>query len=176
MSKRLPEHLDPWRFADLGETFAGSVALQDLSRLRESLLDDQGRASFELEFYRDERRRACLKGRVEATLLLECQRCLKAVRLKVSSDTAIAFVEGFDEAEQLPEALDPWMVEDQRVSLQDLIEDELLLALPQVAMHPADECTATDTGARGDTAIEAADEAERENPFAILSGLKATKD
>ncbi len=129
MSKRLPEHLDPWRFADLGEAFAGSVALQDLSRLRESLLDDQGRASFELEFYRDERRRACLKGRVEATLLLECQRCLKAVLLKVSSDTAIAFVEGFDEAEQLPEALDPWMVEDQRVSLQDLIEDELLLGL-----------------------------------------------
>jgi len=176
MSNRSSKYLDPWRYADRGRSVSGSFALRDLSRLCGTLLDDQGRARFELEFYRDERRRACLRGGVDAELLLECQRCLGPMRLRASCDTAIAFVEGIEEAEQLPAALDPWMVEAQRVSLQDLVEDELLLALPQVAMHPAGECAATGASSSDDRVVEAVGEVERANPFAILSGLKATKD
>lgn len=167
MSQHLPEHLDPWRFADLGKRISGSYLLGDLPRLRECLVDSQGEVRFTLEFSRDRRQRACLSGTVEASLMVECQRCLDAMPLQVKSDVSVAFVEGIDEAERLPDELDPELVEDGQVKLRDLVEDELLLALPQVPMHPPGECTG-----QLDDESETSDDAVRENPFAVLAELQ----
>ncbi|MEN8166342.1 MAG: YceD family protein [Pseudomonadota bacterium] len=170
MSQHLPEHLDPWRFADLGKRISGSYLLGDLPRLREYLVDSQGEVSFTLEFSRDRRQRSCLFGKVEATLMLECQRCLDAMPWQVKSDVSVAFVEGIDEAERLPDELDPELVEDGQVKLRDLVEDELLLALPQVPMHPSGKCTGQLDGESEDS-----NDAVRENPFAVLAELKRDK-
>ncbi len=167
MSQHLPEHLDPWRFADLGKRISGSYLLGDLPRLRECLVDSQGEVSFTLEFFRDRQHRACLFGMVEATLMLECQRCLDAMPWQVKSDVSVTFVEGIDEAERLPDELDPELVEDCQVKFRNLVENELLLALPQVPMHPSGKCT----GQLGDES-EGSDDAVRENPFAVLTELK----
>ena len=55
------------------------------------------------------------------------------------------------------------------MDLHQILEDELILSLPQVAMHPMDACP------RGNMEmtwgeIEPAD--ERPNPFAVLEALK----
>jgi uncharacterized protein len=163
----LPDHFDPWRFTDLGKRISGSYALAGLSRLRECLLDTEGEVAFSLEFFHDERQRACVHGTVEATLVLQCQRCLEAMPLSVRSNVSLAFVDGIDEAEMLPESLDPALVENGQIMLRDLIEDELLLALPQVAMHPLGECAST-----VDRQLPAGDEAVRKHPFAVLAELK----
>ena len=99
-------------------------------------------------------------------MLLRCQRCLGTLQFEVKADVSIGFVEGLDEAEQLPEDLDPQMVKEGRVALRDLIEDELLLALPQVAMHPIGECMVP-TGEPGDKPV-----AKKQSPFAVLAQLK----
>jgi len=163
----LPDHLDPWRFTDLGKRISGSYPLASLPRLRECLADTQGEVDFRLEFFNDERHRACAHGVVEATLVLLCQRCLDVMPWSVRSSLSLTFVEGIDEAELLPDSLDPVLVENAQVNLRDLIEDELLLALPQVAMHPMGECTS-----RMDEQASAGDESGRRNPFAVLAELK----
>lgn len=171
MSQLLPDKFDPWRFADLGKRVCGSYRLKDLPRLSECLVDTQGEVSFSLVFTRDPQRRACLRGTLEASLMLECQRCLEPMAWPVKSDVSLAFVEGFDEAERLPEDLDPQLVEESRVRFRDLIEDELLLALPQVAMHPAEICDAQVNPVIEDGSADTPCP-ERDNPFAALAELK----
>lgn len=177
MSQRLPDHLDPWRFADLGKVVEGGVLpLEGMSRLRECLREDSGEAVFDLSFARDEQRRAVVTGRIRAQLRLQCQRCLETVVHGVDAEVSIAFVEGYDQAAQLPDSLDPCLVEEGgRVRLLDLIEDELLLQLPQVAMHEAGSCPVMLTGTTGEKPSQT-DVQPENNPFALLAGLKGKQD
>lgn len=171
MSQHLPDHLDPWRFADLAKRASGSYLLRDLPRLRDCLMDNAGEVRFDLEFSRDKQHRACLHGTVEAKLILECQRCLGSVLLPVKSEMSLAFVEGLDEANDLPDELDPQLVENGQVGFKNLVEDELLLMLPQVAMHPEGECVL----AMGEK-TEQSPVLVRESPFAVLARLKRHDD
>jgi uncharacterized protein len=52
----------------------------------------------------------------------------------------MAVVEGLDEARRLPEEIEPVLIDDGRLRPLELVEDEILLALPQVPMHGADDC------------------------------------
>ncbi|MDJ0805502.1 MAG: YceD family protein [Gammaproteobacteria bacterium] len=167
MSQHLPDRFDPWRFADLAKRVNGCYLLGDLTRLSVCLADSQGEVCFDLEFYRDKQRRACLRGRVTAQLILECQRCLGPMAFEVDSKMSLAFVEGLVEADNLPDELDPQLVVSNQVQLRDLIEDEMLLALPQVPMHAIDECPSV-RGAEPD--IDSV--ALQESPFAVLAQLK----
>ncbi|MEJ1296066.1 MAG: YceD family protein [Candidatus Sedimenticola sp. (ex Thyasira tokunagai)] len=178
MSSRLPDFVDPWRLANLGKQLSGAVGLGELSRLADALVSVEGESLFTLEFYRDEKKRARIKGNVEAELVLECQRCLEPVTLPVDAEVNLAVIEVAAEAELLPDECDPVMVEEGRIQLLDLIEDELLLAIPQVPMHPQGTCpvemeTLFTNGDFEDVQQESAtDEA---NPFAVLAGLKPDK-
>lgn len=175
MSQRLPDRLDPWRFADLGKVVEGRLPLDDMPRLRGCLQGDSGEAAFELRFARDEQHRAVMTGHIRAQLTLQCQRCLEGVVHAVDAEVSIAFVEGYDQAALLPDSLDPCQVEEGRVRLMDLIEDELLLQLPQVAMHEAGSCPVTLIAAAGEKPAQPAVQPEN-NPFALLAGLKGKKD
>jgi uncharacterized protein len=175
MSKRFPDRLDPWRFADLGKEIGGELPLETFARLGACLLKPVGNVSFKLIFSRDQERRAILSGWLKAVLSLQCQRCLEEVNLPVDTSLSVAFVKGMDEAGMLPDDLDPCLVEDDQIAFRDLLEDELLLALPQVAMHDPGACHAPVTGAAEERPIESSGQ-ERENPFAALEELKRNKD
>ena len=175
MSQRIPDRFDPWRYADLGKALSGVIRLEELPRLASCLRDTGGEARFDLQFERDAERRAVVTGSVVAELVLECQRCLEAVSLPVETHLALAFVEGIDQAGRLPEALDPCLVEEGRVAFRDLIEDELLLLLPQVAMHEDGACP-TDLTVGGEDEPVETDDGQRSNPFAVLADLKRDKE
>jgi uncharacterized protein len=175
MPQRIPDRLDPWRFADLGKVVSGAIRLGSLPRLSRCLVNAEGEASFDLRFGRDSERRATLTGSISADLVLECQRCLEAVILPVKVDVSLAFVDGIEQAGQLPEVLDPCLVEDGRVLFRDLIEDELLLTLPQVAMHETGACP-THLKVRDEAVPVESDKRSGENPFAVLAELKDDKE
>jgi uncharacterized protein len=175
MLKRFPERIDPWRFADLGKEISGVLPMDAFPRLSACLLKPAGDVDFRLVFGRDRERRAILGGWLKTALSLQCQRCLEEVNLPVDIRLSVVFVQGLDEAERLSEDLDPCVVEDDQVAFRDLLEDELLLALPQVAMHRPGSCRAPGAGVTGETPIESSGQ-ERENPFAVLSELKRDKD
>ena len=175
MSQRIPDRLDPWRYADLGKCVEGAIPLGDMPRLSRCLLDAQGEAKFDLRFERDRERRATLVGRITAELVLECQRCLDRLAQPVEIEVALAFVEVIDQASLLPESLDPCLVEEGSVRFRDMIEDELLLTLPQVPMHETGRCTAEYDGEPEESPVEPGQSAS-EHPFAVLAELKREKD
>jgi len=176
MSLTLKDCVDPWKAADKALAISDSIPLKSLERLGSALSGTEGGIVVDLQFDRDEEKQAFLSGSVKGTLQLECQRCLQDMQLPVDSHFSIAFVKGSirnDGAdEQLSERYDVFEVEDERVCLKDVIEDELLLLLPQVPMHTDPPCEIETE--YGDKMNEAEAE-EKENPFAILATLKSDK-
>ncbi len=103
-----------------------------------------------------------------------CQRCLAEVSTHLEVVRSYRFVA--DEA--TAEAEDDDCEEDllaisREFNLLALIEDELLMALPQVPMH--DICPVQPKMATVDEDFEAEGNAGKPNPFAVLASLKAKK-
>jgi len=179
MSAPLPELLDPWRAVQFGAAFAGEAPLETFPRLvalvNEGVLRAAGSAHYALRFERDERGRAVARGRVSMVLRLTCQRCLGEVEVPVDAAIALALVRAVGEAARLglaavpevPAHLDPLPLGDEPVHAMDWVEDELLLAIPQVPMHPRGHCTAGVTAVGG-----AVVPARPASPFAILAALQ----
>ena len=173
MFSRLPEFLDPWRAADQAARYQGEVALNGLSRLAELLSDTGGSVSYRLEFLRDGHGHAVLRGSVRATLWVVCQRCLEPLEVAVAGSWSQAAVTGLDEASRLPEQYDPLLVEGRLVRPWELIEEELLLRLPQIPVHAAGRCSAPPEGGRGNDELRDSGEGSTsDGPFAELARLK----
>lgn len=174
MSSPLPDYADPWVLCDQNRGYRGRVELKRMTRLAPLLATTNGEAAFVLAFSRDQKRRALVSGEVQATLQLPCQRCLEPVDIVVDSTFEFAFVGGELEAEQTPDELTPMIVEDNEVILLELLEDELMLALPAAPKHDVADC-AVDLAAINQLPADfQAEESkvEEDNPFAMLSGLK----
>ena len=113
-----------------------------------------------------------IEGHVEGELQIVCQRCLGAMPLPINSDWQLAVVTGFQQAEQLPEEYDPLLVEEDTIVLRDLIEDELILAVPSAARHEPDQCATQITDYQ--EVVEEAEAPEAsDNPFAVLALMKS---
>jgi uncharacterized protein len=164
MSTELPLFIDPWRAADSDAAFSGRLPIAGFKRLAALLADASGEAAFQLRFSWDEAGRPVVRAAVQATLLARCQRCLESMPVQVDARILLAVVTDLVSARQLPEGYDPLLAEDGRVRLSDLIEDELLLALPQIPRHAPTACS---------VAIEQPAAPGRENPFAVLAKVKA---
>jgi uncharacterized protein len=159
------DRADPWRLAQQGGTLTGRVALESLPRLAPSLAA-AGHAEYRLAFYLDSEHRAVASGHVVAELVVQCQRCLEPMAIVVDSDFALAFVRGLDEAARLPECYEPALAEDGWVRPAELVEDELMLALPPVPLHEDLDCATVRAGP------EPSDEPPVANPFAVLAALR----
>lgn len=171
MSSALPQLLDPVRAADAALQLGGRLPLSGFARLRSALQDPIGEAAFQLSFGRDQDGRATISGNVKATLVLCCQRCLGPLVHEVDERISLAVVNGMDEARDLPVRYDPLLATDALVRLADLVEDELLLSLPQISVHEPGVCEAADSG----TVVEVTadrESSDRESPFAVLAGWK----
>ncbi len=177
MLSLLPDFADPLRLCALGKAYEGEIPLADLPRLAPLLASTEGEAAFVLEFDRDAARRATVRVKVEATLALQCQRCLDTMTLPVNGDSTLVVVDGPAEAERLPEDVDPLLVDDEKLVLRSLIEDELILAIPPAPTHSSDACamrlqqinTARDELTTGDAG-------SRTHPFASLAGWRGDDD
>jgi uncharacterized protein len=157
--------VDPWRLAAQGRTLTGRIALDSLPRLAPALADG-GEAEYRLAFHLDGEHRAVVSGHVSAGLVLQCQRCLGPMLVPVDSHFELAFVHGLDEAARLPESYEPALTEDGWVRPAELVEDELLLALPPVPLHDAADCAAERMEPMPDDGPQA------DNPFAALAALR----
>ncbi|MCU0766265.1 MAG: YceD family protein [Gammaproteobacteria bacterium] len=165
MSPPLPDRVDPWRLAEGGKVLEGLVALAALPRLAPALAAG-GDASYRLEFGREDGR-AVVTGRVRAVLALRCQRCLGPLRLDVDSAFALAVVGSLEEVAALPERYEPAIAEDGWIRPRDLVEDELLLAVPAVPLHEQGACRAPATESGPGQEAAPAD-----GPFAVLASLR----
>ncbi|EKF75209.1 hypothetical protein A11A3_04495 [Alcanivorax hongdengensis A-11-3] len=165
-SGQLPQFLDPRKYADQGRVLEGQLTVADLPRLQEYHDSLDQPVTVSLAFGRDEEGHRRIEGEVSTTMVLTCQRCLEPVSYPITAHIDVALVWGEDQAKALPERLDPWLVGDEPMVLAELVEEELLLAMPLVALH--DPCpTSLPQESGEDEKQENAD-----NPFAVLAQLK----
>lgn len=174
MSPHLPESVDPWRSADLQRCFSGQLALDIFPRLGASLAGAEGVVDYSLAFKRRGRRRATINGSLSAQLMIVCQRCMNPMQYPLDVSFELVVADGPEEARLLADELELLVVEDDSVSPLDIIEDELLLALPFVSMHRPEECSIQpENMVIGDEIAPEQEDSERENPFAVLAQLKS---
>lgn len=135
MSRGLPERGDPLRLAELDRAFQGELPLATFRRLAENIKPARGSAWYRVRFERDQKGRAWVQGRVRATLPLTCQRCLEAFGFPVERQWRLALIRQPAEEALLAEGEDAFLVTDPGMRLAELVEDELILALPLVPRH-----------------------------------------
>ena len=176
-----PLRLDIAAFAEAGAELSGAWPLAALERLAAGVSADAPPAAGDEVSWSARglcRRRAGaapewrLELRARAVLRLECQRCLQPVATVVEIDRPLRFVASEEEASALDvDSDEDVLVLSRSLDLRELVEDELLLALPLVPRHAA--CPAPLAAAVDPEEVEVAEVApERPNPFAALAALK----
>jgi uncharacterized protein len=85
----------------------------------------------------------------------------------------LAFVTGIDEGDRLPDRYDPLLVTNHLIRPRDLIEDELLLGLPQIPRHETGTCSMLVQALPSPAPERPADPG---HPFAVLSALKRERN
>lgn len=155
-------HIDTTRFCKEASTLAGSLGPEALPRLAQEVMpstgfavDWQARGAAPDELHLD------LKTRVQ----MRCQRCLGALEESIDVTYAFRFVKDEATAQAEDEQNDEvdHLVHSKQFDLLELIEDEMLMALPFVSLHEA--CPV-----QGAAAFMPKE--EKPNPFAALAALK----
>lgn len=171
LTSKLPARVEPYRLAARGEQIEGLVALAGLKRLADEAGAQTGDARVCLAFGHDAQGRRVIEGQLEAVLQLACRRCLQPVERNVSSEFLLGMVSSDSLAAELPGTHEPVLVEDEQLNLLDMVEDELILSLPQVVYHAEADCPVSVDQLSSGTDTDVAD-SPRESPFDVLKHLK----
>lgn len=165
----LPDRIAADQLLATGGRLHGQIALGRLRRLTESLETAPAAnaiAIADLELLPDQQGDGRLQGRIQATLNLRCERCGKPMEWPVSTTIRLYLVGSEAAAARLPDDAD-YVVAAESLNVLELIEEELLLALPLAARHPAG--TPCGDNVRQGPVAESGD---RTSPFDILKKLK----
>lgn len=167
MSANVPESLDAWRMVAARRCFDGQVSLAELNRLQGLLVDTEGKCRYGLEFGRDDVLQVSyVELTLETELPLVCQRSLKRFLHPVSSVQRLGLIRDEADEASLPEGYEALLVpEDGQLKPLDLVEDELVLAVPLVPVSPGSEAVERNWE-------PTAEEVAKVNPFAALASLK----
>lgn len=168
-----PDAVSPHELARAGGRYVGEVAITAFPRLS-SLVAGAGAVAIALAFRCDERGRSIVEGSVRMPLTLECQRCLEWVGRVIDVPVRLCLVGSETQAAELLEEVDAFVLHDDEVSIVELIEDDLLLALPSQVCQAYDECPRRPGFSYPADGSEASSGVV--NPFAVLAKLKASGD
>ena len=136
MLDRLPVRVDPYRLAEQSLTLEGYFHTAKMERLKQSVLGAEEQLTAELGFSKKGAAHYFIQGNVRLNVQLTCQRCLESLDHEINSDFELALVGSELQAEQVLESIEPLLVvEGDMLETQELLEDELLLGLPTVALH-----------------------------------------
>lgn len=165
----LPEHFDFIQKAKIGCEINGLWPIGQLDRLADLLLDETGELQAEVSFGQEGPLRYVI-GKVTAELGLTCQRCMQPMKYPLHIEFKLGLITNEQQAEKLPADFEPLLVDDENMSLPAVLEDEILLAMPLVAMHDYD-CSDYLQTQKDQQQQDAEKQQEKENPFSVLKDL-----
>jgi uncharacterized protein len=120
--------------------FTGSVPLAKLPRLSASLAEASGTLQVELQATRDGEGQDWLHGEIRGRLPLTCQRGLHPFEWDCDVALSLALVESESEEAKLLKDTESYLVQDDELPLRDLVEEEVLLALPMMPRCEDPDC------------------------------------
>ena len=173
MAAGLPDRVDCAHLADDAVALERVYPLGEMPRLQDLLADARGSVRARFEFANVDSGRAGATVAVEARPQLICQRCLQGFAHEVAGSSEIEFSAGSGKGEGSGAAdsnRDIYATHEGLVSLRELAEEELLLALPLVAV-----CRSPQTCGRAPAhevgEARAGESNDRTRPFSALQDL-----
>jgi uncharacterized protein len=158
--------IDAIEFARKGLAIHDTIALSQFLRLSD-LVSADAELGYELSGYVDAESKPRLRLHMHGEAPLVCQRCLEPLAFVIDVDTDFILVGDDsmipppDESDEMPD----YLVATAEMRVIELLEDELLLALPYAPKH--EDACADNAGVKMNS--------EKQSPFAVLKGLK-TRD
>lgn len=172
MLTRLPLFIDPLTLCGRGQQLQGLISLAGMERLADSLSHQNGAVEVDLKFDVDAQDLKYMSGHLKSELALPCQRCFETLLEPIEIDVVLGFVNSESVGRELPAEYEPFVLTTPTVSLSELIEDELILALPIVALHSLQTCSAAAQQEETESSSCADGGKKKKNPFAVLAELK----
>mgnify|MGYP000573662146 CR=1 FL=1 len=162
--------VDPYKLAKRQQSMQGSFPVASMQRATKLLASDQRELTYSLMFDIDEDNCCFIKGELRAVLTMRCQRCMQTFEQELNCNFKVSPVPNDEAAKGLSVVYEPVVVFDAKLDPAELIEDELILALPIVAMHDIE-----DVACKNATELLADKAQNLVNPFQVLQDLKLNK-
>jgi uncharacterized protein len=150
--------------AQEARTVTLAVPLKQLARVAPQLISLDGMVAGSVALAM-EQGRVVADVTLTAQLEVRCQRCLEPMLLPIESQSRVALLSSEAAADDVPPELEMALAPEGRMRLADLVEEELLLALPAAPRH-AGECPSQRGSSRQDEFEE-----PTQRPFAALGAL-----
>jgi uncharacterized protein len=152
------------------------IPLAELPRVSHELTSKDGEARGHVRFSR-QLGQSVADLEVSAQPEVVCQRCMQPMRWPVNVKSRIALVSDYNSADRVPEGLEVFLVEADSVSVRDLVDEEVMLALPNVPRHDEDsECAGRKMSLPGQNVEpDAPGDTQVQKPFAQLGELLKRK-
>ncbi len=152
--------------------YEGSIALSALPRVgellhSENVAGEDRQVDISFEFVRNDYDVPTIVGQLQASLALQCQRCLQALEMPLKLEFRL-MIDASDELVR-DSSLDTLYSDEGFIDLFEVVEDELILAIPLVALHEDTACNEYWPVSETET-----ETAAKENPFSVLAQLKTT--
>lgn len=172
--------LEPFKCAEQGFTWSGKLPLSRFTRIAHETIGtlDNRWVQIDCKLSKDTYHRIVwLDAHLTTQVNLQCQRCLESVEIPVESNVHVAMLDDEALIDHLDEDADFIVLGEDlgtqkgdfktpaTVDLVYLLEDELLLSMPNSPKHDACEH-------KHRPVIQVEAEEERKNPFDVLAGLK----
>ncbi len=174
MSQQLPEFIDPFHQADKRGQLNGHLAVKNLRRLTDILYSNEGDFAVFMVFGKEGRQAFCELS-LDGAVYLKCQNCLESIEFKINTMTKLGMVNSFEQADKLSDEYEPLLIKDEKVLLNDMIEDELLLLIPVFPKHTHCKFESLSSLSLVRPPLNQA-AVIKKNPFSILSDLKKTEN
>jgi uncharacterized protein len=121
--------------ANRGVTLGGELDIGKLTRLKTLLHSDSGSVRATLRFR--QRGDGWLQSEIdyEAAVELLCQRCLEPFRCELEQTVNVVLADSDSLPAAVPAGFEPFELEGGRLQPTQLVEDELIVAIPLVPKH-----------------------------------------
>ena len=155
-------------FARKSHAIHDTIAATQLTRLKERLASDAGSLDWSLVGEVLLGGGLALNFELKGMLTVPCQRCLESIELDLNVKSKFILVKDESEIPLEDEEIDDkdYLVASEEFDVMQLVEDEILLAIPYATMHDIKDCPAKDR----------LSELKASNPFASLKDFKAVKN
>lgn len=159
--------VDAFDFCRINGSREGVTPVAEMTRLTKDCADTSGTITWKVQGGTGKQAYPQLSLTVRGTVQLLCQRCLTPFAHEIDSSTVLVLGKDDEQADEIEELLDDETIDvivgSRSLNLFDVVEDDALLALPQVPKHKV--CP--------DTALLDAAKAAKPSPFAGLKDLKS---
>ena len=129
---------DVIQYAKQARSIKKSITVKQIAKL-ENLVED-GTLDVNLDFFMGDTGLPSVKGSIRGALKLTCQRCMRPITQALDLELGLLLLSPNQDMPDMELNLEPYIYDSTSVTLVDLISDDIVLNLPQIAKHPGQSC------------------------------------